>query len=178
MHGSVDFVDGVDIDFSQTFDIRASGAFVDGEIVHDGVEKIADFFHVDFEVRDTDGVLDLSRAMDENGVENLFRDSGDDALFLLIVHVTHHGVGFSGAGLAIGKDGAVVTIHDVFDGGTNGKVEDVGLLRGHAKDTIKGKWGIGLGGLELAGIVASELDDRGSAISNLDFVLWTETGNN
>lgn len=77
----------------------------------------------------------------EGRVEGVHR-SGDDALMVWVTEFAEHGVGFSGASLAVGKDGAVVAVEDVLDGVAADGIVDEVLFLGGGEDAIESVDGV------------------------------------
>ena len=122
------------------------------------VEKIEDFFVVDLEERDWDG----EGAFLWWGLyfsEEVLDDSGDDTIDVDIGAVFDglralHGVGFSGAGLSIGEDCAVVAFESFVDHGL-----DLALF-------VK----VWLGGVGIEEVVEVEFSESVGLLSDVDFV--------
>ena len=142
------FLDTRDVNLQQALDVHATVLLlVDGQIVVLGREEVTDPLHVDFHVADSDSVFDRARTRHDAG-KNLLHDTRNDTPPVLVIDVgSHHGVRLARTRLAIGKDGAVVTVEDVVDGGPDGEVENVELFARHVEHTIEGERALGLPGL-------------------------------
>lgn len=83
------------------------------------VEKIANFFVIDFEERYPHRELDIFRRLNDSGENALDHTWDDTALYLVLNVLTKHGMRLSGAGLTVCENCAVVAvkylIHDRSD---------------------------------------------------------------
>mmetsp|Transcript_33716 Transcript_33716/g.77857 ORF Transcript_33716/g.77857 Transcript_33716/m.77857 type:complete len:234 (+) Transcript_33716:1805-2506(+) len=78
-------------------------------------EKVADLFVVDFEVRCTNQELLVLTAI--HVPEDVGKSPWDDPMQLLRLGGSDHRVGLARTGLAVGKDGAIVAVHNTFNNG-------------------------------------------------------------
>lgn len=72
-------------------------------------KEISDFFIVQFEVRGTHEELNIGRAFDD--FKNVVESPGRDPSLMRGFLLTLHGMSFPCACLAIGKDGAIITLN-------------------------------------------------------------------
>lgn len=98
-------------------------------------KEISDFFIVQFEVRGTHEELNIGRAFDD--FKNVVESPGRDPSLMRGFLLTLHGMSFPCACLAIGKDGAIITIHDAFHDGQRSIIIYLLLLGLHVEDFIK-----------------------------------------
>lgn len=92
--------------------------------------------------------------------DNLAEGSGDDALRLLAVVRTHHGMGFSAPGLPICEYCSIVALENIVDEGECGLFVDVALEGVLGEDVIEGK--------SLGGILGSNLEEMDLVLSRVD----------